>query len=116
MPGVVGLPRTTDAGALEVEVWWVDRFGNAQLNVGPEELTALGVEPGGVVEVRAGDAPSRPDGSTRTPTREPSELVLLVDSYGLLLARARSSLRRGRVRPRARALRVTLVPPGVEAD
>ena len=115
VPGVVGLPRTTDAGALEVEVWWVDRFGNAQLNAGPEELTASGVEPGGVVEVRAAGRAKSARWVHAYADARPSELVLLVDSYGLLslaLDRRSAAAEYGL----APGVAVTLVPPGVEAD
>jgi S-adenosyl-L-methionine hydrolase (adenosine-forming) len=41
LPGVLPLTREEE-GALVAEVLWVDRYGNAQLNVDPEELDALG--------------------------------------------------------------------------
>ncbi|MGH9188717.1 MAG: SAM hydrolase/SAM-dependent halogenase family protein [Acidimicrobiales bacterium] len=41
IPGVVPLPRQEDE-RVAGEVLWVDRFGNAQLNVGPEELASMG--------------------------------------------------------------------------
>lgn len=50
MPGVVPLPRD-EAGVVVCEVLWVDRFGNCQLNVGPDEVAHLG-DP---VRVSAGD-------------------------------------------------------------
>lgn len=111
VPGLVGLPQTTPGGAVEAEVWWVDRFGNCQLNVGPDDLEALGGGRTAPVEVHLG-------GSTRSARwvdayaeAKPSELVLLVDSYGLLSlaldrrsAAAEHGLRAGSP--------VTLVPPG----
>jgi S-adenosylmethionine hydrolase len=54
VPGLVGLPRVGDGGAIEGEVWWIDRFGNCQLNIGPEELLEAGVALGGFLEVRLG--------------------------------------------------------------
>jgi S-adenosylmethionine hydrolase len=39
MPGMVGLPREEPDG-IHAEVLWVDRFGNCQLNVGPDDLAA----------------------------------------------------------------------------
>ena len=39
MPGMVALPREEDDG-IHAEVLWVDRFGNCQLNIGPDDLTA----------------------------------------------------------------------------
>ena len=38
VPGLVPLPRCDDDGSIVGEVWWVDRFGNCQLNVDPGEL------------------------------------------------------------------------------
>ena len=84
VPGLVGLPNTTESGILDAEVWWVDRFGNCQLNVGPEELVALGAEPGGLVEVRAGDRAKSARWVHTYADAKPSELVMLVDSYGLI--------------------------------
>ena len=40
-PGSIPVPRE-ERGALVAEVLWVDRFGNAQLNVGPEDLSGWG--------------------------------------------------------------------------
>jgi S-adenosylmethionine hydrolase len=37
LPGMVPLPRQEDDG-IHAEVLWVDRFGNCQLNVGPDDL------------------------------------------------------------------------------
>lgn len=37
LPGMVALPRLEDDG-LHAEVLWVDRFGNCQLNIGPDDL------------------------------------------------------------------------------
>ena len=38
MPGMVPLPAS-EADGFHAEVLWVDRFGNCQLNVGPDDLT-----------------------------------------------------------------------------
>jgi S-adenosylmethionine hydrolase len=110
VPGLVSLPREVD-GALEAEVWWVDRFGNCQLNLGPDELELLGAGPGGRVEVRVGDQARAARWVDTYADAKPSELVLLVDSYGLLAlaldrrsAAAELGLRAGSP--------VTLVPPG----
>jgi S-adenosylmethionine hydrolase len=109
VPGLVGLPREVDGG-VETEVWWVDRFGNCQLNLGPDELEVLGARLGGRVEVRVGDQARVARWVTTYGDAKPSELVLLVDSYGLLAlaldrrsAAAELGLRAGTA--------VTLVPP-----
>jgi len=82
-PGVLPLPQVEDGG-LGAEVLWVDRFGNAQLNVGPDDLAPIGLDGADRVAVTV-------DGSTRTARRvgayadlAPGELGLAVDSYGLL--------------------------------
>ncbi|MFM8303447.1 MAG: S-adenosyl-l-methionine hydroxide adenosyltransferase family protein [Actinomycetota bacterium] len=114
MPGLVGLPRIAPGGAIEAEVWWVDRFGNCQLNVGPDELEELGGGRGGRVEIRAGDTVCAARWVDAYAEAKASELVLLVDSYGLLAlaldrrsAAAELGLRSGAA--------VTLVPPGATA-
>ena len=53
VPGMVPLP-TDEGGRAVGEVLWVDRYGNAQLNIDPGDLAALGVEPGGPLEIRCG--------------------------------------------------------------
>jgi S-adenosylmethionine hydrolase len=84
VPGIVGLPRPLEGGSIEADVWWVDRFGNCQLNVGPDELTTAGAEPGATLEVRCGDRAKAARWVHTYADARPSELVLLVDSYGLL--------------------------------
>ena len=58
VPGMIALPRTETDG-LHAEVLWVDRFGNCQLNVGPDELASLtagsGERSGAIVTVTCGD-------------------------------------------------------------
>jgi S-adenosylmethionine hydrolase len=80
MPGLVPIPRE-EAGEVVAEVLWVDHFGNAQLNVGPEDLEGWGSR----LRVRL------PDGVARTATRAttyaelgPGAVGLVLDSYGLL--------------------------------
>ncbi len=55
MPGVVPLPRE-DGGAIVCEVLWVDRFGNCQLNVGPDDLDAWVRTTGDRVRIVTGEA------------------------------------------------------------
>lgn len=113
VPGLVGLPHTTESGGLDAEVWWVDRFGNCQLNVGPEELIALGAEPDGLVEVRAGDRAKSARWVHTYADAKPSELVLLVDSYGMVslaLDRHSAAAEYGL----GSGSGVTLVPPGFD--
>jgi len=78
-PGLVPLSRR-EGGRLETEVLWVDRFGNIQLNVGPEDVESFGDR----VTVRW-------SGNVRSAARvkayedvAPGQLGLLIDSYGLM--------------------------------
>ena len=111
VPGLVGLPNVAAGGALETEVWWVDRFGNCQLNVGPDELLAAGAAPGGPLEVRCGDRSKAARWVRAYAEARPSELVVLVDSYGLValaLDRRSAAAEYGL----AAGAPVLLVPPG----
>jgi S-adenosylmethionine hydrolase len=85
MPATVPLPRT-EGDTLAVEVLWIDRFGNCQLNIGPEDLADWPE----MVQVRIGSA-SDPSGVLlRSATRASAfaevtggGIGLLLDSYGM---------------------------------
>ena len=87
LPGTVPLPRQ-DGEALVTEVLWVDRFGNAQLNVGPDDLPTSW---GSHLQVQVG-APTDPSGVTvRRAVRAGNfaelsggAVGLVLDSYGML--------------------------------
>jgi S-adenosylmethionine hydrolase len=87
LPGTVPLPRN-DGDDLIAEVLWIDRFGNAQLNVGPDDLPAAW---GGLLQIRVGD-PTDPSGATvRRAVRAGcfadlagGSVGLVLDSYGML--------------------------------
>jgi S-adenosylmethionine hydrolase len=79
LPGLLPLTRE-DGDAVVAEVLWVDRFGNCQLNVDPDEVAAMGP----YVQVRWGN-------DVRTAQRQPTyegieagQVGLVVDSYGML--------------------------------
>lgn len=79
LPGVVPISRF-EGGAVHAEVLWVDRYGNVQLNVAPEELDGL-AEPI-AVRVRGSEV--------RVAVRAlafgelaAGQLGLVTDSYGL---------------------------------
>jgi S-adenosylmethionine hydrolase len=84
-PGLVPLPSEDDDGTIAGEVLWVDRYGNCQLNVAPEQLVDRGVSPGGFVGVTIGGADRRARWVTAFAEAKPSELALLVDSYGMCI-------------------------------
>ena len=79
VPGIVPLSREEE-GAVEGEVLWVDRFGNAQLNVGPDEIDFMGSP----VVVRIGDRSRHAARVSSFAELAPGQVGLLVDSYGLL--------------------------------
>jgi S-adenosylmethionine hydrolase len=82
-PGLLPLPQEDDDGTISGEVLWIDRFGNCQLNVGPEQLAAHGAAPGSFVGVTIGGTERRARWITAFAEAKPSELALLVDSYGM---------------------------------
>lgn len=87
LPATVPLPRDVD-GTIVAEVLWVDRFGNAQLNVGPDDLPPTW---GDHVQLRI-SAPTDPEGptvrravrSTSFAALPPGTAGLVLDSYGML--------------------------------
>jgi S-adenosylmethionine hydrolase len=110
-PGILPLPSLED-GQIHGEVLWVDRFGNCQLNVAPEQLADVGARPGDGVEVRMGDAGRRARWVRTFADANPSELVLIVDSYGsCALAFDRQSAAE-QLKLRAGST-LTIVPPDV---
>ena len=62
------------------QVLWIDRFGNAQLNVDPDDLAAFGDR----VRLRFGDTTRSAQLGTAYAELGPGDVGLLVDSYGLL--------------------------------
>jgi len=79
LPGILPLSRQEE-GAVVGEVLWVDRFGNAQLNVDPDDLVLMD-DP---LVLASGD-------KTRTAVRartyadlRPGQIGLVTDSYGLV--------------------------------
>jgi S-adenosylmethionine hydrolase len=89
-PALVPLPQEDEDGHIRGEVLWVDRYGNCQLNVAPEQLETAGARPGDAVEISFGDPAPNGERATRRARwvrafadAKPSELVLLVDSYGM---------------------------------
>src|SRR5207248_11563669 len=87
IPGILPLTREED-GRLVGEVLWVDRFGNVQLNVDPDELAPMG----DTVTLRFGDQVRTAVRATTYDALGPGQIGLVVDSYGLVsVALARRS-------------------------
>jgi S-adenosylmethionine hydrolase len=83
LPGLVPLSRL-DGDGLVGEVLWVDRFGNTQLNLDPDELAALGLRPGDRLGVEIGSERRTARWVTTYAAAGAMELVVVVDSYGLV--------------------------------
>jgi S-adenosyl-L-methionine hydrolase (adenosine-forming) len=79
VPGLIPVMREED-GDLVCDVLWIDRFGNCQLNVDPDDLDGwgdrIGLRLGGQLRVAR-----RVDAYARI---KEGEVGLVVDSYGLL--------------------------------
>lgn len=86
LPGVVALPQADDTMVI-AQVLWIDRYGNAQLNVGPSDLASTF---GDRLEVHCGTGADAPAATRRSVRRSASyaELTggavgLVLDSYGM---------------------------------
>jgi len=80
LPGVLAVSDQDDDGAIKAEILWIDRFGNAQLNVDPADIASwpehVTIEGG-----RTTRTGQRVDAFAQIPT---GSVGILVDSYGLL--------------------------------
>jgi S-adenosylmethionine hydrolase len=79
LPGLLPLTRE-DGDAVVAEVLWVDRFGNCQLNVDPDEVAAMGP----YVQMRWGNDVRTAQRQTTYEGIEAGQVGLVVDSYGML--------------------------------
>jgi S-adenosylmethionine hydrolase len=77
-PGMIPLPFT-EGEAVAAQVLWVDRFGNAQLNVGPDDVEHLGDR----VRLVFGER-SRLARRATSFAELGGDVGLVLDSYGLL--------------------------------
>jgi S-adenosylmethionine hydrolase len=79
-PGILPLSEVTAEG-VKAEVLWVDRYGNVQLNVDPDEIAFLGDR----MRVRFGESGVRSAGVVTTyGDLKQGQLGAIVDSYGLV--------------------------------
>jgi S-adenosyl-L-methionine hydrolase (adenosine-forming) len=79
VPGLMPLTRIEDDG-VHAEVLWVDTYGNAQLNVDPEEIAHLG----DVLTVRVGTITRTSRRATSFGEIRTGEIGAVTDSYGLI--------------------------------
>jgi S-adenosylmethionine hydrolase len=70
-------------GVVRGQVWWVDSFGNAQTNVAPDDLRAVGLEPGDRVLVDVAGTQHEMVWAT-TYGEGQGAGVVHVDSYGMV--------------------------------
>lgn len=83
LPGVVPLSRT-EGDEIIAEVTWVDRYGNCQLNVGPDEVAALGDRLSVVLTSPTGERSTRAASIVRSFADIGGGVGLVVDSFGML--------------------------------
>jgi S-adenosylmethionine hydrolase len=84
MPSVIPIAtETTHASygaGVKCEVIWVDRFGNCQLNIGPEDITQFGP----IVRLVMGDEVRSATVTTHYAAIAPGGLGAVIDSYGMV--------------------------------
>lgn len=78
LPGVVPVPREEDGG-LACEVTWVDRYGNCQLNLGPDDIEEWGDR----VRITVDGVP-RSAAIVSNFAAIGAGIALVIDSYGML--------------------------------
>ena len=110
LPGILPLTREED-GVLVAEVLWVDSFGNAQLNVDPDEVAGWGDRIGlrFLDQERTGVVVDAYHEIT------PGMLGLVIDSYGLLSIATDKGSAAGELGLKP-SVEVTLVPFGDEQE
>ena len=79
LPGVLPVAQRTD-DVLDCEVLWVDRYGNAQLNVDPDDVEFLGER----IQVRAGEEIRTAMRADAYGTIPQGQVGIVIDSYGLV--------------------------------
>ncbi len=83
VPMVVPLPRIEE-DRIDGEVLWVDRFGNCEINVSPEELSRIGAAIGEDVKIIIAGSESVATWTRAFGDLEAGSLAILEDHYGLL--------------------------------
>ena len=87
-PLMVPLPEHEE-GFVRGEVLWIDRFGNAQTNISPGDLAAVGGRPGSDIIVTIGTADFRLSWVRSYGEVEPGEGLVHADSYGQMAVAVR---------------------------
>ncbi len=84
VPGMLQLSRYDQGGAFLGEIWSIDRFGNIQMNITPEELATSNVNLGDSVVVRINGNDTMAKYVERYADLAIGQLGLLVDSTGMI--------------------------------
>ncbi len=84
LPGVVPLPREAEGGGVQAEVLWVDRFGNCQLNIGPDDIEPWGTNLGARVQLTVRDTVRTAERTTRAALLGPGSFGLVLDAHGMM--------------------------------
>jgi hypothetical protein len=87
-PLLLPLPKV-EGLAVSGEAWWVDHFGNVQTNIGPDELSAVGVAPGSMVTLTIGATIHVIPWVGNYSDVERGEPLIHVDSAGLIAVAVR---------------------------
>lgn len=74
----------TQNGMVIGEAWWIDRYGNVQTNIGPEDLEGVGLHAGSTVTVKVGPTIHTLPWVASYSDVGPGEPMLHVDSSGLI--------------------------------
>lgn len=83
VPMIVPLPRI-EADRIDGEVLWIDRFGNCEVNVSPEELSRIGATVGEDVKIAIAGSEMTARWARAFGEVEAGALAILEDHYGLL--------------------------------
>jgi S-adenosylmethionine hydrolase len=83
LPGVVPLSRK-EGDDLVAEITWVDRYGNCQLNVGPDEVANLGTTLGVAFTAANGERVNRSAAIVPNFSAIGGGIGLVIDSFGML--------------------------------
>ncbi|MFO7547560.1 MAG: SAM-dependent chlorinase/fluorinase [Acidimicrobiia bacterium] len=88
VPLLLPLPEVTGSGVVAV-AWWVDGFGNVQVNAGPDDLTAVGLREGEELTLQVGGLRYRARWVTAYGEVNEGDLLVHVDSSGLIAVASR---------------------------
>jgi S-adenosylmethionine hydrolase len=84
LPGIVPLPRPAEGGGVQAEVLWIDRFGDVQLNLGPDDVEPWAQELGQRALVTAGDVVRVAQRVRHAGELGAGSVGLVVDAHGML--------------------------------